>query len=111
MKQLPESPGPSSQSPAPIAPPIAPSRRLSRRPRPLLAVLALGLAGAAGVGVVAWKRSDVLLGRIYEHWRPRLEDQVGKVMGRPLRLGPFQGLGPDGVRIGPSRFLPGPEDG
>jgi len=112
MKQLPESPGPSSQSPAPIAPPTAPSRRrLSRRPRPLLAVLALGLAGAAGVGVVAWKRSDVLLGRIYEHWRPRLEDQVGKVMGRPLRLGPFQGLGPDGVRIGPSRFLPGPEDG
>jgi translocation and assembly module TamB len=74
-------------------------------------VLALSVASVAGVGVVAWKRSDALLGRVYEHWRPGLEDQVGKVMGRPLRLGNFQGLGPDGVRIGPSRFLPGPEDG
>jgi translocation and assembly module TamB len=40
-----------------------------------------------------------------------LEGQVGKAMGRPLRLGEFQGWGLDGVRIGPSRFLPGARDG
>jgi translocation and assembly module TamB len=74
-------------------------------------VLALGLSTVVGGGVVVWQRSDQILERVYGHWRPRLEVLVGRVMGRPLRLGPFQGLGPDGLRIGPSRFLPGPKDG
>jgi translocation and assembly module TamB len=105
MTQLPEPPGPAIQEPAPASP-----RR--RRPlRPAIGWLALGLGAVAGVGVVAWQRSDQLLGRVYDHWRPRLEEQVGKVMGRPLRLGAFQGLGAEGLRIGPSRFLPGPLDG
>ncbi|MBM5816670.1 MAG: hypothetical protein FJ083_08810 [Cyanobacteria bacterium K_Offshore_surface_m2_239] len=91
--------------------PPAPRRHRGRPARPAAVLFVLGLASVAGVGVVVWRRSDALLGRVYEHWRPLLEARVGQVMGRPLRLGPFQGLGPEGVRIGPSRFLPGPEDG
>lgn len=32
-------------------------------------------------------------------------------MGHPLRLGPFEGLRPWGLVVGPSRFLAGPKDG
>ena len=107
MKQLPEPPGSSSQ-PLASATPLAPaSRRRLARPLPWL----LALTATAGAVLVGWQRSDLLLGRLYGHWRPWLEQQVGKVMGRPLRLGAFQGVGPEGVRIGASRFLPGPEDG
>ncbi|MFN9645235.1 MAG: translocation/assembly module TamB domain-containing protein [Cyanobacteriota bacterium] len=108
MTQLPEPPGAARPPQATLPTPARPSHRLLP-PRRLL--LALGLATVVGGGVVVWQRSDQILGRIYTHWRPRLEVVVGRVMGRPLRLGPFQGLGPDGVRIGPSRFLPGPKDG
>lgn len=112
MKQLPESPGASSPPPASATPAAGPSSHgRSRGGRRRGRLLALGLSGLTGLGVVAWQRSDQLLSQLYNHWRPRLEDQVGKVMGRPLRLGAFQGLGPQGVHIGPSRFLPGPEDG
>ncbi|MFN9629393.1 MAG: translocation/assembly module TamB domain-containing protein [Cyanobacteriota bacterium] len=69
------------------------------------------MAAVGGGAWLAWQRSDWLLGRLYGHWRPWLEGQVGKAMGRPLRLGEFQGWGLDGVRIGPSRFLPGARDG
>jgi translocation and assembly module TamB len=72
-------------------------------------LLAGGLIGALALTVRIASRD--LLNRVYEHWRPRLEQQVGKVMGRPLQLGPLEGLAPDGLRIGPSRFLPGPKDG
>jgi len=72
-----------------------------------VALLGAGLAGVAALVV----GSDRLLERIYESWRPRLERQVGRIMGRPLQLGPYQGLGPDGLRLGSSRFLSGPEDG
>ena len=71
------------------------------------ALIGLGVGGLVAVVV----GSDRLLERIYESWRPRLERQVGRVMGRPLRLGPYQGLGPDGLRVGPSRFLSGDQDG
>ena len=72
----------------------------------------IALAGAVLVGVGAVVvGSDRLLERIYESWRPRLERQVGRIMGRPLQLGPYQGIGPDGLRVGASRFLPGPQDG
>lgn len=109
MKQLPESPGLSGQGPdsAPSAA-RAKGRGLSL---PLHRWLALALAGSAGGVWLAWQQSDLLLGRLYDHWRPALESQVGKVMGRPLRLGAFQGLGPEGLRLGPTRFLPGLEDG
>ncbi|MEB3333204.1 MAG: hypothetical protein VKI83_12020, partial [Synechococcaceae cyanobacterium] len=54
--------------------------------------------------------ADLALRRLYEHWRPQLERQIGAVMGRPLQLGPYRGFGPDGLRVGPSRLLPGSLD-
>ncbi len=83
-----------------------PSLRLSPPVR-RTALIGIGLAGLGALVV----GSDRLLERIYESWRPRLERQVGRVMGRPLQLGPYQGIGPDGLRVGPSRFLPGDDDG
>lgn len=79
----------------------------SRHPLRGVVVAAAGLAGLTLLVV----GSDRVLERIYESWRPRLERQVGRIMGRPLQLGPYQGLGVDGLRVGASRFLPGPKDG
>ncbi len=71
--------------------------------------LTVGTVG--GVGILAlWWWYDRLIARVYEHWRPTLERQISQVMGHPLQLGPYRGVGADGLRIGPSRFLPGPED-
>jgi translocation and assembly module TamB len=78
--------------------------------RPLAWLVLLGLVATVVALLIAWQRSDLVLGRVYNHWRPWLEGQVGKVMGRPLELGAYQGFGPEGLRIGPSRFLPGPKD-
>ena len=106
MTPLPEPPGSSSQRLTPLhaAPP---------RPwvRPAAAVLALGVA-ASGVALwLAWKRADWILARVCQRWSPLLEKQVGLAMGRPLELGSCEGWGPEGLRLGPSRFLPGPLDG
>ena len=87
-----------------------PSRLLRWLARPLGWLVLLLLTAAVVALLVAWQRSDLLLGRLYDHWRPWLEGQVGAVMGRPLQLGPYQGFGPEGVRIGPSRFLAGAQD-
>jgi translocation and assembly module TamB len=75
-------------------------------------LLALVLAGSAVGGLVlfAWICSDRLLTGLYDHWRPWIERQVGTVMGHPLQLGSYQGFGPGGVEVGPSRFLPGKGD-
>ena len=70
----------------------------------LLSALAGGLLWAA---VHSW---EALLRRIYLEARPRLEAQVGRVLGRPLQLGPLEGIGADGLRIGPSRLLGGQKD-
>jgi len=78
--------------------------------RPLVWLALLGLVAAVVGLLIAWQRSDLILARLYNHWRPWLEGQVGKVMGHPLELGLYQGFGPEGVRIGPSRFLPGAKD-
>jgi len=77
-----------------------------------LAWTSLVLAAVGGIGLVAlWWWSDRLLAGLYGHWRPTLERQIGRVMGRPLQLGPYRGLGAEGLRVGPSRLLPGPQDG
>jgi translocation and assembly module TamB len=68
----------------------------------------------AGVGVAAalgggWWALDRLAARIYGQQRPRLERQLGRIMGHPLQLGAYRGLKPLGLglQVGPSRFLPG----
>ncbi|MFO7630606.1 MAG: translocation/assembly module TamB domain-containing protein, partial [Prochlorococcaceae cyanobacterium] len=68
----------------------------------------LTLAGglvAAGV----WG-GDRLVGAIVARQRPRLERQLSKLLGHPLSLGPYQGIGPGGLRLGPSRIGPGSSD-
>jgi len=68
------------------------------------------LLTAASLGGI-WFGADQLAGRLYQHWRPQLERQIGRGLGRPLQLGPYQGLRPWGLTIGPSRLYAGPADG
>jgi len=97
----------------PLLPERPPSQgHRSARRFPIRLLLALLLAGSAGAALVllAWISSDRLLARLYGHWRPWLERQVGTVMGHPLQLGAYKGFGPEGLEMGPSRFLPGKGD-
>ncbi|MCP9832852.1 MULTISPECIES: translocation/assembly module TamB domain-containing protein [unclassified Cyanobium] len=71
-------------------------------------LLAVGLLGAGLGAGVFW--FDRIVGDLYGRFRPTLERQIGTAMGRPLALGPYRGLNADGVWIGPSRFLAGPQD-
>ncbi|MEI7664640.1 MAG: translocation/assembly module TamB domain-containing protein [Synechococcaceae cyanobacterium ELA263] len=87
-------------------------------PRPLAAgrpaIRAAALAGGGVLvagGVILWLVSDRILAGLYQSWRPHLERQVGTIMGRPLQLGPYCGLSPDGLCVGPSRLLAGAQDG
>ena len=70
------------------------------------------VAGATGLaaGTALVLASDRLLRLAYERMRPQIERQVGRVMGHPLRLGPYRGFGADGLVVGPSRFLVGERD-
>jgi translocation and assembly module TamB len=75
----------------------------------LLLLLLSTLTGALLWGLASGWRA--LLDRLYVRTRPWIEGQVGRALGRPLQLGPLEGIGPDGLRIGASRLLPGPKDG
>ncbi|MFN5696258.1 MAG: hypothetical protein ACK486_04385, partial [Cyanobacteriota bacterium] len=77
-----------------------------------------GLRGVAATTVLSllallllFRWYDQVLAGLYGRWRPRLEQQIGQVLGHPLSLGPYRGIGFDGVAIGPSRLGPGPKDG
>jgi translocation and assembly module TamB len=70
--------------------------------------LVLLLAGTVAVGAVA---GDQVLRQAYGRIRPQLERQLGEVLGHPLQLGAYRGLGLDGLQVGASRLLPGREDG
>ena len=67
------------------------------------------LAGAGAVAgvAIAWASLDRLAAHVYGLQRPRLERQLGRVMGHPLQLGAYAGLRPWGLQVGTSRFLPG----
>ncbi|MCT0232213.1 translocation/assembly module TamB domain-containing protein [Synechococcus sp. CS-1327] len=67
----------------------------------------LGATSLAGL----WFGADHLAGRIYRQWRPDLERQIGRGLGHPLQLGPYRGLRPWGLLIGPSRISPSAKDG
>ena len=47
---------------------------------------------------------DASLRQGYRLWKPILERQVSRVMGHPFHLGPYQGLGWGGVRLGPTQI-------
>ncbi len=84
------------------------SRPWPARRRVWKGLLVVGFLGAGlGVGVFWFDR---IVAGLYGRFRPTLERQVGRAMGRPLQLGPYRGLKPDGLWIGPSRFLPGSRD-
>jgi translocation and assembly module TamB len=72
-------------------------------------LLLCGLAGALLWALASGWRS--LLEGLYGRSRPWIEEQVGRALGRPFQLGPLEGIGLDGLQIGPSRLLPGVKDG
>ncbi|QPN66102.1 translocation/assembly module TamB domain-containing protein [Synechococcus sp. CBW1006] len=67
----------------------------------------LGLGAAAGL---AWFGADHLARTVFDHWKPRLERQLSQVLGHPLQLGPYQGIGLSGLQVGPSSLGPGAQD-
>jgi translocation and assembly module TamB len=72
--------------------------------------LAPGLVLASGLLGAAWFGADAAGAALYRQLKPWLERQTGRAMGHPLELGPYQGLRPWGLRVGPSRFQPGPDN-
>ena len=88
--------------------PHSPDPRGSRRRLlwPLLGAVTL----AAGAGGGLWW-ADRQLRRSYGQARTALERQLGGLLGHPLRLGAYQGIGWGGLELGPTRLGPGPLDG
>ena len=96
---------PDSGSSGPGSRPAQPQSR-ARGKRLLVGSIAVGALVAAGL----WA-GDRLARQTYLRLRPGLERQLGQILGHPLRLGPYQGLGLDGLRVGPSQLLAGPQEG
>ena len=67
--------------------------------------LALGVLGCAG-----WFALDRVAGTLVDDLRPELEKQLSKPLGHPLRIGPYQGLRPWGIVLGPTTIERGPRD-
>ena len=104
MAELPEqNPGPVPASSS-LAPPPWPRGSGGVR---LLAALT---GGCGTLFLLAWG-GDQALRKLYQHWRPRLEQPLSQLSGHPVELGEYQGLGWGGLRIGPSRIAPGRLDG
>jgi translocation and assembly module TamB len=88
-----------------------PEGQAGHSPRRSLWLLLLLLGGTGGVLLLAAVNGwQALLERLYGRARPWVEAQVSRSLGHPLQLGPLQGVAADGLRIGPSRLLPGPHD-
>ena len=77
-------------------------------PQLLSGLLLTSFAATGLLALAIW--SDKLITQIYNQFKPILERQIGQVMGHPLSLGAYQGMGWDGIRIGPSGFGPGLQD-
>ena len=71
-----------------------------RLQRPVQVVLVAVVALPLG-----WLAMDQALGRMYRSLRPGLEEDYGRALGRPLRLGPYRGLRWGGLHVGPSEIL------
>ena len=57
-----------------------------------------------------WFGANHLWARLYAAQRPLLEQQLGTLLGHPLRLGPFERLSFSGLEVGPTRLLPTTSD-
>ena len=75
-------------------------------PRVVISGLGLTVVAAAAV----WITADRFIARAVNGLRPSLEQQLSVPLGHPIEIGPYQGLGLDGIGIGPIRILPGTKD-
>ena len=77
------------------------------RRRALLAAGSFVLIGAGTAGFIALDR---VAERTVARFRPTLERALSAPLGHPLKLGPYKGLRPWGMAIGPSQILPSEAD-
>ncbi|MDA7685214.1 translocation/assembly module TamB domain-containing protein [bacterium] len=75
-------------------------------PRVVISGLGLTVVAAAAV----WLTADRLIARAVNGLRPSLEQQLSTPLGHPIEIGPYRGLGLDGIGIGPIRIRPGTKD-
>ncbi len=75
-------------------------------PRVMISGLGLTVVAAAAV----WLTADRLIARAVNGLRPSLEQQLSIPLGHPIEIGPYRGLGLDGIGIGPIRIRPGTKD-
>ena len=75
---------------------------------PRVVISGLGLTVVATAAV--WFTADRLIARAVNGLRPSLEQQLSLPLGHPIEIGPYRGLGLDGIGIGPIRILPGTKD-
>ena len=72
----------------------------------------LGLIGAltflGGYGI--YVATDRYVSQFLENSRSQLQDQLAKQLGHPLVIGPYKGLRPWGLAVGPSEVLKGYKD-
>ena len=104
MAELPEQ----NPSTVPASTPLPPS------PRPggpgCFPLLAAFAGGGAALILLVWG-GDQALRKLYQHWRPQVEQSLSQLLGHPVELGDYQGIGWGGLRIGPSRIAPCRLDG
>lgn len=98
-------PDPDQSGAGPAAAPVAACSETASRPAPWR--LALGVS-ALGIGLVALGLggAELILRRVYDSLKPRLERQLSEVLGHPLQLGAMRGISWLGVELGPSQLLP-----
>jgi translocation and assembly module TamB len=75
-------------------------------PRVVISGLGLTVVAAAAV----WLTADRLIERAVNGLRPSLEEQLSLPLGHPIEIGPYRGLGLDGIGIGPIKIRSGPKD-
>ena len=72
--------------------------------------LAAGSVLLIGAGTAGFIALDRVAERSVSRFRPDLERVLSAPLGHSLKIGPYNGLRPWGVAIGPSRILPSAED-
>lgn len=74
------------------------------------ALLAAGSVLLIGAGTAGFITLDSVAERSVSRFRPDLERALSGPLGHSLKIGPYKGLRPWGMAIGPSRILPSAED-